>query len=92
MTNKMRQAVLDYPDGLPQLLKISELDFIDEVRFLAAAKLYELGRLSSGKAAQMAGMERVNFLYELSRYGFSALHLDEEEAQAEVEAAQRLAQ
>jgi predicted HTH domain antitoxin len=35
---------------------------------LAAVKLYELGRLSSGRAAEVAGMVRVEFLLNLGRY------------------------
>ena len=35
---------------------------------LAAVKLYELGRLSSGRAAELAGMARVEFLLHLGRY------------------------
>jgi len=35
---------------------------------LAAVKLYELGRLSSGIAAELAGMSRVEFLLNLNRY------------------------
>jgi predicted HTH domain antitoxin len=35
---------------------------------LAAVKLYELGRLSSGRAAGLAGMSRVEFLLSLGRY------------------------
>jgi predicted HTH domain antitoxin len=35
---------------------------------LAAVKLYEMGRLSSGRAAELAGMSRVEFLLNLSRY------------------------
>ena len=35
---------------------------------LAAVKLFELGRLSSGRAAELAGMERVEFLLTLDRF------------------------
>jgi len=35
---------------------------------LAAVKLYEMGRLSSGRAAELAGMSRVEFLMNLGRY------------------------
>ena len=55
----MKQLVIAYPKGLPGLLKLSEEQFAVEVRFLAAAKLFELGKLSSGKAAEMAGIGRV---------------------------------
>jgi len=35
---------------------------------LAAVKLYELGRLSLGRAAELAGVPRVEFLLSLERY------------------------
>jgi predicted HTH domain antitoxin len=35
---------------------------------LAAVNLYELGRLSSGSAAELAGMTRAEFLLNLNRY------------------------
>jgi predicted HTH domain antitoxin len=35
---------------------------------LAAVKLYELGRLSSGRAADLAGMSRIECLTALQRY------------------------
>ncbi len=38
------------------------------MRLLAAVKLYELGRLSSGRAAELAGVSRVEFLLTLGRY------------------------
>jgi predicted HTH domain antitoxin len=87
----MKQAVIPYPAGLPQILKLSDSEFALELRFLAAAKLFELGRLSSGKAARLAGMERVTFLHELARIGVSAINLREEEVEAEIEAARDLA-
>ncbi|MEZ4525965.1 MAG: UPF0175 family protein [Desulfobacterales bacterium] len=37
------------------------------MRILAAVKLYELGRLSSGRAAELAGMASVEFLLALER-------------------------
>lgn len=39
-----------------------------ELRTLSAVKLYELGHLSSGRAAELAGMGRVEFLLSLPRY------------------------
>ena len=45
----------------------------------AAAKLYELGKLSSGRAAELAGVSRVSFLQALGNYGVSLFDESEEE-------------
>ena len=83
----MKQLVVEYPDDLPGLLKLTETQFADEVRFLAAAKLFEMGKLSSGKAATMAGLGRVEFLHKLGAYGFHAINLDDEQIAIELKAA-----
>jgi predicted HTH domain antitoxin len=49
-----------------------------ELQMLAAVKLYELGKLSSGRAAQLAGITRVEFLLALGRYQVSPFALDAE--------------
>ncbi|HKH43863.1 MAG TPA: UPF0175 family protein [Thermoanaerobaculia bacterium] len=85
-----KQAVISYPEGLPQILKLSDLEFAKELRFLAAAKLFELGRLTAGKAARLAEMDRVTFLYELGRIGVPAINLRDEEVEAEIQAARDL--
>lgn len=86
-----KQAVLPYPAEIPSMLKLSDGDFARELLFLAAAKLYELGRLTAGKAARLAGMSRVQFLYELQRIGVPAINLRDEEIEAEIQAARELA-
>lgn len=47
--------------------------------------LFELGRLTSGQAAQMAGMTRVDLLLETSRYGSPSVVWDKEEIVREFE-------
>ena len=69
-SDAMKQAVISYPAGLPQMLKLSDSEFARKVRFLAAAKLYELGRLSSGMAARLAGLERVAFFMSSAESAF----------------------
>jgi predicted HTH domain antitoxin len=86
-----KQAVLTYPAEIPPMLKLSDKEFTRELHFLGAAKLFELGRLSSGKATRLAGMDRVSFLYELNRIGAPAINLRDEEVEAEIRAAQDLA-
>jgi predicted HTH domain antitoxin len=55
-----------------------------ELRFLLAAKLYELGRVSAGQAGKLAGMPRLRFLDELGRRGFTVVHLEPEAIEDEL--------
>src|SRR5262249_57102421 len=82
----MKSLVVEYPEELLGLLKMTEEQFAAEVRFLAAAKLFELGKLSSGKAAAMAGLGRGEVLHKLGAYGFYALNLHDEQIAAELHA------
>jgi predicted HTH domain antitoxin len=63
-----RQIVIDVPEMVLLAEKTDEISFARELRMLAAVKLYELGRLSSGRAAELAGVPRVEFLLGLGRY------------------------
>ncbi|MCE9583423.1 MAG: UPF0175 family protein [Planctomycetes bacterium] len=50
-----------------------------DVRIEAAMKLFELGRLSSGCAALLAVVSRVEFLDRLAEFGVNAFDMTEEE-------------
>ncbi len=63
-----RQIVINVPEKVLLAEKTDEIAFAREVPILVAVKLYELGRLSSGRAAELAGMSRVEFLLALGRY------------------------
>jgi len=78
------------PEGIQETLKLTEKEFSAEAKVLLAAKLYELGRLSAGLAAELAGMERLTFLSELGRYGTPAINLRDEEITEEIEAAREM--
>ena len=49
-----------------------------------AIKLFEMKRLSSGMAATLIGMSRVEFLAELHRYGVPMIDLDQNELAQDV--------
>ncbi|MEW6751247.1 MAG: UPF0175 family protein [Candidatus Latescibacterota bacterium] len=63
-----QQVTLDIPEKVLLAEKTDTVSFARELRILAAVKLYELGRLSSGRAADLAGMPHVEFLLSLGRY------------------------
>ena len=51
-----------------------------EMRVAAAVKWYEVGLLTQGKAAEVAGLSRASFIDELSRYGVSPFQESAEQA------------
>ncbi len=63
-----RQIIINIPETILLAEKTDENAFARELRMLAAVKLYELVRLSSGRAAELAGFSRVEFLLALERY------------------------
>lgn len=63
-----------------------------ELRFPAAARLFELGRIISGIAAQLTGVDRLTFLSRLSYYGVPAINLRDERVLHELEEARRFSE
>ena len=51
---------------------------------MAALKMFELGKVSSGKAAELAGMSRVEFLETCGRYRVSVFNYAPEELEKEI--------
>lgn len=60
-----------------------------EARLLEALKLYELEKLFTGRAADLAGMERVELLFTLRSFGPSPVGVEPEELEQDVENARR---
>ena len=79
----MSTVVFDIPKETLLALKVSETETGETLRLAAAVKLFELGRLSSGAAARLAGIPRVVFLARLADYGVDTFNLTEEQLQQE---------
>jgi predicted HTH domain antitoxin len=64
----LQEITIGIPDKVLLAEKTDAQSFGREILLLAAVKLFEIGRLSSGRAAELAGMSRVEFLLTLNRF------------------------
>ena len=63
-----QQINIDIPETVLGALHTDTELFSREIRLLAAIKLFELRRLSSARAAELAGVSRIEFLLALGQY------------------------
>lgn len=61
-----------YPDSLPAALRMTKTEFEREARWLLAARLFAERKITSGQAAEMAGISRVEFLTRTAAFDLSA--------------------
>lgn len=79
----VKTLTVHYPDTWEAVAHLSSIDFQARARMAMAVKLYELGTLTSGQAAELAGISRVSFLLECPRYGTPSVIWDQDELDAE---------
>ena len=82
----MAELTVRYPDDLLVASGKPRNEVEEELRFQLAVRLFEVGRLSIGKAAELAGLARPRFADELGRMSIPVINLDDEEIHAELSA------
>lgn len=75
----MTTLAVELPESVFSALRRSPQEFVDEMRIAAAVKWYEVGQLSQGKAAEVAGLSRAEFIEALSRFQVSPFQYTAEE-------------
>jgi len=63
-----RMINIEYPESLANTLRLNGKDFELEIKTSSLIKLYELGKVSSGVAANVLGLSRIDFLETLAKY------------------------
>jgi Uncharacterised protein family (UPF0175) len=75
----VKQLALEIPDETMLAMRRSPEEVGARLLMAAGAKLFELGELSSGAAAAIAGLPRVVFLSKLAEFGVDTFCLSEAE-------------
>jgi predicted HTH domain antitoxin len=82
----MSTSFVELPEDLEFAVGLARSELADQVKLMAALKMFELGKISSGKAAELAGMSRVDFFAACGRYRVSLFNYPPEEIEAELAA------
>jgi len=75
---------LDMPEGAFSALRKNPTEFTAELRLAAAVKWYELGIISQEKAAEIAGLSRVDFIFSLARFNVTPFQYTAKEIEQEL--------
>lgn len=76
---------IEFPESVFSATRKEPKEFVQEMRIAAAVKWYELGEISQGKAAEIAGLNRAEFMNILARYKVSPFQYSSEELAEEIE-------
>ena len=81
----MQKVTIELPEDVFSTLRRSPEEFARELRLAAAIHWYERGEISQEKAAQIAGLDRTDFLLMLSRQKANAFLVDIDDLKREIE-------
>jgi len=76
---------IEYPEDFELAVQATPEELKAQIRLMAALKMFELGKLSSGKAAELAGLSRVEFFAMCGCYRVSVFNYPPEELEAELQ-------
>lgn len=80
----MSEITIKYPSEFERAVHLTKEELEVHIRLMAALKMFELGKISSGKAAEFAGVSRVEFFEICNRYKVSILNYSENEIENEI--------
>ncbi len=79
------RVTIELPEAAFSSLRRAPDDFVREMRLTSAVKWYEMGLVSQGKAAELAGLTRKEFLENLARFNVSPFQVTPQELAEEMQ-------
>jgi predicted HTH domain antitoxin len=83
MVRRMNAVTFEYPTAWLATMGTDAEHFAQDAKMASAVKLFELGRFTSGQAAQFAGMGRQDFLLSCHQWGVNSVNWDADEMDSE---------
>ena len=80
----MTHVDVELPEAVYSVLRCSPEELGKELRLAAAVQWYQQGRISQEWAAQIAGLDRTDFLLALARIGKDSFQVDFEDLDREL--------
>lgn len=72
----MSTITIELPDEVFAAVRCDPVKMAQEIRFATAMAWYEQGKISQEIAANLAGLDRIDFLLELARQGCNSFQVD----------------
>ena len=68
---------IEFPDYLANSMRMNKSEFGKEIKISGLVKLFELGKISSGTAAKVLELSRIEFLELLAKYNVGFLNVED---------------
>jgi len=78
------EVKMKYPRGFELSVHMTREELEHHIRLMAALKMFELGKVSLGKAAELAGLSKAEFLETCGRYKVSVFNYPPEDLEREL--------
>ncbi len=84
------QAVINVSDSIMLALNESKDEFLKKIKIYAAMEYFREEKLSLGKAAELAEMSKIDFMFYLGEHGVPVINYSPEDLEKELEGLKNL--